>query len=118
MDEREKRKLARFELEIPAKIEVLAEGRKEEEEGLSLLTSDISSGGAFFHTSQPLPEGTDVKIDLVLPLDRLKELKEDCDHVYIKITGTVLRSESDGMAIYFNDDYHFIPKKGENINQH
>ena len=118
MVEKEKRKLERFDLGIPAKIEVLPWDQKREEDVLDLMTSDISSGGAFFHTSQPLPEGTEVKIDLVLPLDRLKELKEDCDQVYIRITGTVLRSESEGMAVYFNEDYLILPKRNEKSNGH
>ena len=118
MFEKEKRKLERFDLEIPAKIEVLARDQKREEGVLDLITSDISSGGAFFYTSQPLPEGTDVKIDLVLPLDRLKELQEDCDQVYIMITGTVLRSESEGMAVYFNEDYRILPKRSDKSNRH
>ena len=64
----------RFELEIPGTIELLTQGK---ERGiLNLLTSNICSGGAYFHTTKPIPEGTQVKIDLVLPLDRLKRLKE------------------------------------------
>ena len=118
MGEKEKRKLERFDLEIPAKIEVLQRDQMWEEDILDFTTSDICSGGAFFHTSRPLPEGTEVKIDLVLPLDRLKELKEDCDQVYIRITGTVLRSESEGMAVYFNEDYLILPRRHEKSNVH
>lgn len=116
MEEIEKRKLERFDLKIPAKIEVKTSDQ--EEEVLNLLTSDICSGGAFFHTTQPLPEGTEVKIDLVLPLDKLNKIKDDYQQVYIKITGTVLRSESRGMAIYFNEDYLIHPRKGEQATEH
>ena len=71
---KERRRLVRFELEIPGTIELLTQGK---ERGiLNLLTSNICSGGAYFHTTKPIPEGTQVKIDLVLPLDRLKRLKE------------------------------------------
>jgi len=118
--EEEKRGLERFELEIPARIKVSTAERKEE--ALDLLTSDISSGGAFFHTSQPLEEGTDVKIDLILPIKKLmKEIDKaggDFQHTYIKISGKVLRTESRGMAIVFNEDYEISPWQGEKTVEH
>ena len=103
---KEKRRLERFDLEIPATIELLALDK--EEKILNLLTSNMCSGGAYFHTTQPLPEGTQIKIDLVLPLDKLKGLREDCKEAYIKVTGRVLRSESKGMAICFDEDYQLV----------
>jgi len=101
---KEKRTLERFDLKIPAKIE-----SDYEEKILNPLTRNIGSGGAFFHTAQPLPKGTQVKIDLVLPLDKLKKLKDDCKQAYIKVTGRVLRSKSEGMAILFDKDYLIRP---------
>ena len=106
----EKRKLERFDLTIPARIGLTtADQAGEEKKILNVLTSDICSGGAFFHTTQPLPKGTEVRIDLVLPLDRLKELLGKSRHAYIQVTGTVLRSETKGMAICFNKDYQMHP---------
>jgi hypothetical protein len=111
MEETEKRTLERFDLKIPAKIEI---GNSDHEEKIiDLMTKDICSGGAFFHTPQPLPIGTNVKIDLILPLERLKKLNNDCTQAYIKVTGTVLRSESSGMAIHFHEDYHIRPWRKE-----
>ena len=104
---KEKRRLERFDLKIPAKIQSTTSDQ--EEKMLDLLTTNISSGGAFFHTTQPLREGSQVKIDLVLPLERLKQLKDDCKHAYIKVTGRVVRSESEGMAILFDKDYLIRP---------
>ncbi|MFA4915940.1 MAG: PilZ domain-containing protein [Syntrophales bacterium] len=107
MKENEKRTLERFDLEISAKIEV---GNSEQDrKRLDFMTKDVCSGGAFFHTSQTLPEGTNVKIDLILPLDSLKKLNDDCKQAFIKVTGTVLRSASGGMAIRFNEDYQISP---------
>ena len=103
---KEQRRLERFQLELPAKIEVLRQAQ--EKEVLDLLTKNICAGGAFFHTTNPLPNGTRVKIDLILPLDKLKKLK-DFDKAYIKVNGTVIRSESAGMAICFNEDYEITP---------
>jgi len=107
MEEKEKRRLERYELRVPAKVQVVTSDQ--DRETLDLFTSDICSGGAFFHTTEPLPEGTDVKIDLVLPLEEIKKLREDSSHAYIKITGTVLRSESSGMAVCFNKNYKIQP---------
>ena len=99
----DKRTLERFDLELPATIELLTSDQ--EKSLVNLLTTNISSGGAYFHTPQPLPEGTQVKIDLVLPIDKLRKLKDEHKQAYIKVTGTVLRSESEGMAICFEEDY-------------
>jgi hypothetical protein len=102
----EKRRLERFCLEIPAAIELL--NSDHEERLLNLPTTNVCSDGAYFHTRSPLPEGTRVKIDLVLPLERLKGLKGDRKRASIKVTGTVVRSESEGMAICFDEDYHLM----------
>jgi len=99
----DKRRLERFDLELPATIELMTSDQ--EKSLVNLLTTNISSGGAYFYTPQPLPKGTQVKIDLVLPLDKLRKLKDECKQAYIKVTGTVLRSESEGMAICFEEDY-------------
>lgn len=104
---RERRRLGRFRLEIPATIEVINSDLEGVKSGLK--TSNISSGGAFFHTKEPLPEGTPVKIDLILPLDKLKKLENDHKQAYIKVSGKVLRSESKGMAISFDQDYVIRP---------
>ena len=102
----EKRRLERFDLHIPATVETL--NPDYQEKITNLLTTNICSGGAYFHIIQPLPQGTQVKIDLVLPLDKLRKLKKEHRKVYIRVTGKVLRSESEGMAICFDEDYHIM----------
>jgi len=99
----ERRKLERFELEIPATVEVISDLAQEERRRLNLLTSDICSGGAYFHTDQPLAEGTEVNIDLVLSIESLKKLSGK--QAYIKVSGKVIRSETRGMAICFSPSY-------------
>jgi len=116
---KERRKLERFDLRIPAKIELMTLGQEGRGEKIpNIMTSDICSGGAFFHTTQPLPEGTQVKIDLILPLNKLKKLKDGWHLAHIKVTGTVLRSESTGMAICFNENYQIRPWSGEQLTYH
>ena len=99
----ERRRLERFELEIPATVEVISDLDQEERRRLNLLTSDICSGGAYFHTDEPLAEGTQVNIDLVLSRESLKKLSGK--QAYIKVSGKVIRSEAKGMAICFSPNY-------------
>ena len=102
MDER--RKLERFDLSVPAKIVVV--DQDQEGETLNLITKDICAGGAFFNTPDPLPKGTQVKIDLIL--DRgLKGGQGKLAH--IKLGGSVLRSNAAEMAICFDKNYKIIP---------
>jgi len=103
----ERRRLERFSLEVPARIEILAR-EDHAEEVLELNTRDVSAGGAYFRTKKALPEGTRVRIDIILPLDRLRKLKDTCKGL-IKVTGTVLRSEPTGMAICFDEGYLITP---------
>jgi hypothetical protein len=97
-----KRRLERFDLYIPTTLEFQASDQ--ERSLLNLLTSNISS----FYTARPLPKGTQVKIGLFLPLDKLIKLKDEHKATFIKITETVSRSESEGMATCFDEDYQII----------
>ncbi len=106
----ERRRLERFGLRIPASIEAVYSPR--EKESLNLLTSNVCSGGAYFDTRVTLPEGTEVKIDLILPLDRLRPLVEEHKQARIKVTGKVLRSGATGMAVTFDEDYEILPWGG------
>jgi len=99
----EKRRLERFDLVLPATIEFINEHHNERM--INLVTTNVCSGGAYFYTNQPLPKGTQVKIDLVLPLDKLRKLQKEHKQALIKVTGKVLRTESEGMAICFDEHY-------------
>ena len=90
----ERRKLERFDLRLPAKIESL--DREKEEH--NLLTKNISAGGAFLETTNPLSEKSRVGIDFIVPTG-----------VLVKVTGVVLRSEPMGIAIRFDNEYQLTP---------
>ncbi len=109
MPDKERRKIERFSLELPGQISIVDVGK---EDVLNLLTRDICAGGAFFHTEEPLPVGTNVRIDLVLPLERLRKLQGK--KALIKVSGKVIRSEMQGMAICFNEDFQLssLPDEG------
>lgn len=101
----EQRKMERFNLQLPATLTLARD--KSECDVMELLTSDVCAGGAFFETNQPLPLGTEVSIDLVLPLDELKKLQAGKAH--IKLSGAVIRIEERGMAICFEEGFKIRP---------
>ena len=101
----EQRKLERFDLRAPAEIETTAPNPTKSEV-VNLWTRDISSCGAFFMTPNPLPVGWKVRIDLVLPLGGIEKSRHRQTHV--RVNGTVIRSESSGMAIRFDNGYEMV----------
>ena len=103
----EKRKLQRFDLKIPSKIESLSQSSKTDV--VELLTSNICSGGAYFKTNQPLAVGTEIKIDLFLPLNKFKQVKSICEKVQINLRGIVLYSDPHGMGVCFDENYKMWP---------
>ena len=94
------RRLERFDLQVPASIQV---GEGTNSQLHELVTKDLCAGGAFLHTDQPLPLGTEVKVELVLPLDKLRELTGK--RALLKVKGAVIRTTESGMAICFESEY-------------
>jgi hypothetical protein len=74
---------------------------------MELLTHNVCAGGAFFKTGKPLSVGTDLKINLIVPLDRITNLegKQSC----IGVSGSVIRTEDQGMAVCFGKKYRIKP---------
>lgn len=103
---KERRKLERFDLRLPATIEVAAQGESEKTL-LYVMTKDVCAGGAFFDTLNALPKDTQVKVGMALNLARLGGSKSR--RARIKVSGRVLRSEPTGMAIGFDKSYKIIP---------
>lgn len=97
----QKRSMERFALDLPSLISINGK-----EIPLGLRTDNISAGGAYFRTPNPLPAGT--KVSLNLGLNGLKK-----SGAAIIIEGNVVRAEKEGMAILF-EDYRIVPvcKKG------
>ncbi len=101
----EKRRMERFTLALPSVISV--SGESGEEKVFDLQTSNICAGGVYFKTDQTLAEGTEVKIDLIIPLDELRDLKGK--NTLIKVSGKVIRTDEEGMAIGFDEEYQTMP---------
>lgn len=102
----EMRRMKRFDLEIPAFMRV-ANGQ--EDESMELTTSDVCSGGALFHTRQSMPVGTEVEVDLLLPVRQLDKI--DTGKVILEIAGSVIRADEKSMAVRFGKKYKIIPFK-------
>lgn len=100
----ERRKLERFGFSLPAQISV---GTNGDSKNFESQTRDISSGGAFFKTEGILVVGTEVKIDLVLSLEKLRKIQGK--QARIKISGKVVRTEEEGVAVCFNENYQILP---------
>lgn len=103
----ERRKLERFTLRLPAIIKVVEPKNQVENRVHHLWTKEISSAGGFFHTVVPFPLGTKVNIELVLDTGRFTS--PALNQTQIKLAGTVLRAESDGVAICFENGYKMFP---------
>jgi c-di-GMP-binding flagellar brake protein YcgR len=102
----ERRKFERYELNVPAKVEMLAKtaGRRK----YSLRTANVCAGGAYFRTPYALAEGTKVRLEIMLTFNGKKTLS-DTRNARVRILGTVTRSQKDGMAIRFSEDYDITP---------
>ena len=105
---KDRRKLERFNLKLRGEITVKTPDQMKRV--FLLRTRDISSGGAFFYSLDPLPEGTPVQINLILSIDRLERLMGA--QANVEISGVVKRSEPSGMAVCFRRDYQMMSRKG------
>jgi hypothetical protein len=99
----ERRRLERFELNAPAKV--IVQTKAGTKEALDLRTKDVSSGGAFLFSSQPLAAGASVKMELLISLDMLQKLAGEKKAAKIKVKGMVIRVDAEGVAIRFDSAY-------------
>lgn len=100
MNLRKQRKMTRFDLKLPATVSVSGSAGAEL---LEFETQDISECGTFLRNGKPLAIETAVDIELVLPLDRLEEIKGN--KVKVRLSGVVVRSDAQGIAVRFDEDY-------------
>ena len=101
----EKREMERFDLKLPALLSMKDENGNQR--AAEFMISNICSGGAFFKTGEPLSEGTVVKMDLILPLQRFSKTGGKRSHV--DVSGLVIRTNDKGMAVCFDKRYRIQP---------
>jgi PilZ domain len=95
----ERRKLQRFALALASSVEVLDTTQETAKDGDGCLTRDVSSGGAYFPTPQPLSTGTRVKVNMLL---RQEKGSQEPGFAEIRTSGYVVRAEPTGMAVRFD----------------
>ena len=101
----ERRNMERFDLELSALLSINDESGNPR--AFEVTTRNICSGGAFFKTDNPFSVGTDVKMDLILPLEKFKSQKVNGSR--IDVSGVVIRTEKQGMAVCFDKRYRIEP---------
>jgi len=105
---KDRRKYERFQLELPARLEMNSSQRTEIFE---LRTRDISAAGALLlGTSAQFLAGTRCHLELIVASERIKELTGV--QGLIKVQGTIVRSTPDGVAICFDGDCQILGLKG------
>ena len=103
---KDRRKYERFQLELPARLEMNSAQRTEMFE---LQTRNISSAGAFLNTTARFREGARCRLELIVTSERIKELTGV--QGLIKVEGTIVRSTPDGVAICFDGDCQILGLK-------
>jgi hypothetical protein len=102
MEKRCKRRVA---LKVAGKIE------SQNDTTLNCHTRDISSVGAFFDSEVIVPVGTDVEMEIYLPLEKLEESRQHDGKM--KVSGTVVRVEEGGVAVLFRGLKVLFSRKDE-----
>ena len=100
---KERRKLERYQLRVPTTIELA--GASGLQGTLRLETKDISADGAYIASSEAIDEGMHLKLEMVLSVERLKELIGADKKVELRLEGTVIRKDSEGIAVLFDKKY-------------
>lgn len=101
----EQRRMERFSLEVSARLR-----RMDKVTAINApvetYSTDISACGAFFVTDTHLPVGTEVAIDLFIPLGTWKKNR---NKTHVHVSGFVVRTTANGVAISFDEQYQIVP---------
>ena len=105
---KERRTYERFQLSLPARLEM---NSTERTKIFELQTKDISAAGALLMgTAEQFPTGTRCQLELIVTSERIKELTGV--QGLIKLEGTIVRSTPDGVAICFDGECEILGLKG------
>ena len=106
MPMKERRTYERFQLSLPARMEL---NSPERTEIFDAQTRDMSAAGVFLLTTKRFSEGTRCRLELTVPSNRIKELTGA--QGLIKVEGTVVRSTPDGVAVCFDGECKILGLK-------
>ena len=119
----EQRLNERFSMHLPVRISTQGGGGKEVL--FESITANISSGGVFISTTDPLPAACKVYLEFLIDFEDLKKLRfilslESLQNyqgkpVWVNVSGVVIRHEKDGMAVIYDDDYQLSPIRTSEI---
>lgn len=98
----EKRKFERFDLKIETLLNI-QDGAEIEKE-IKLFSKDISSAGAFLEIENSLAQGTKVSLNFLIYQSELDSGTKD-KPISILTSGTVVRTNDEGMAVEFDKLY-------------
>jgi len=105
------RRLSRYSAELKTIVQVLS--GEDEGKTFEMITSNVSSSGAFIKTECPLPVGSELKVKIILPLSKLSHLggKDSL----IQFNGSVTHTDKDGMGVCFDEDVEIggLPEESE-----
>jgi DNA-binding NarL/FixJ family response regulator len=90
-----RRRIERFSMSIPSKVSSIMHDYSDQ----NLATTNISAGGVFFETGQTYPVGTEVTLNISLDFGGMKA---GLPQSRFRVEGTVVRTETHGMAIAFD----------------
>ena len=100
------RQFERFSLNLPVRAEVDTSDTKQV---FNLKIRDISASGAFVYTSEQFPNSTNIKLNLVVPNGKIKEMTGA--ESLLDCAGQVVRSTAKGVAIHFIMDCQLMSLK-------
>ena len=107
MSIKENRKIERYSLHVPIVINALDSKQERLDD---ITTRDISSGGVFIESGTlNLDPGSKVHVEMVLTVEKLKELFKVSNKVILEVDGLITRATSHGIAVKFTNDYSISP---------
>ena len=98
----DKREMERFSLKLPALLSMTDESGNQRV--FVVMISNICAGGSFFKIDKALPLGTNVKMKVILSLDKLRKFGGKKSR--IDVSGWVIRTNDQGVAVCFDKEYH------------
>jgi hypothetical protein len=104
---KERRIYERFQLSLPARLEM---NYSEKKEIFELQTKDISAAGVLLSTKERFAVGARCQLELTVTSKKIRELTGA--QSLIKVQGTVVRSTADGVAICFDGECEILGLKG------
>jgi hypothetical protein len=105
---KDKRRLERYDLSVPVNLVLKTEDGREQT--MEAKTRDVSAKGAFLFTSvDNIDLGTPVQIEMVLTIDRLKELLDMGSQVKVEVDGKVVRINHEGAVVSFEKRFKMTP---------